>query len=158
MNILPTHGIRGTLHHLQFHLPHRRFAPRGIHARRAALLGIEAIAIADENSVAGDRARLVGIAGDRREIADRAEAMKDPIGPPKPAYLPDPPRADLDHIPRLIPAAWLHLREGLHLTALPRDRTGWARLCRLLSVGRLRAEKGQCILHLDDLLGHGGWS
>jgi hypothetical protein len=27
------------------------------------------------------------------EIADRAEAMKDPIGPPKPAHLPDPPRA-----------------------------------------------------------------
>jgi DNA polymerase III alpha subunit len=42
----------------------------------------------------------------------------------------------------------------LRITALPRDRTGWGSLCRVLSVGRLRAEKGECLLHLDDLLGH----
>ena len=69
---------------------------------------------------------------------------------------PDPPRARLDHVPRLLPAACLHLSEGLRLTALPRDRTGWASLCRMLSVGRLRAQKGNCILHIDDLLAHSG--
>lgn len=38
--------------------------------------------------------------------------------------------------------------------AYPRDRAGWGRLCRLLTVGNLRAEKGDCILRLDDLLAH----
>jgi DNA polymerase III alpha subunit len=124
------------------------------YARRAALLGIEAIAIADVNSVAGVVRAWSELRKIADEIADRAEAMKDPIGPPKPAHLPDPPRARLDHIPRLLPASCLHLSEGLRITALPRDRTGWGSLCRVLSVGRLRAEKGQCMLHLDDLLGH----
>jgi DNA-directed DNA polymerase III PolC len=124
------------------------------YARRASLLGVEAIAIADVNSVAGVVRAWSELQKIADEIADRAEAMKDPIGPPKPPHLPDPPRARLDHIPRLLPASCLHLSEGLRITALPRDRTGWGSLCRVLSVGRLRAEKGQCILHLDDLLGH----
>ena len=38
--------------------------------------------------------------------------------------------------------------------AYPRDRAGWGRLCRLLTLGNLRAEKGDCILRLDDLLAH----
>ncbi|MGA9004553.1 MAG: error-prone DNA polymerase, partial [Pseudolabrys sp.] len=38
--------------------------------------------------------------------------------------------------------------------AYPRNRAGWGRLCRLLTVGNLRAEKGDCILRLDDLLAH----
>jgi DNA-directed DNA polymerase III PolC len=124
------------------------------YARRAALLGIEAIAIADVNSVAGVVRAWSELRKIADEIADRAEAMKDPIGPPKPAHLPDPPRARIDHIPRLLPASCLHLSEGLRITTLPRDRTGWGSLCRVLSVGRLRAEKGHCLLHLDDLLAH----
>jgi DNA-directed DNA polymerase III PolC len=124
------------------------------YARRSALLGIEAIAIADVNSVAGVVRAWSELKKIGEEISDRAEAMKDPIGPPKPAHIPDPPRAMLDHIPRLLPASCLHLSEGLILTALPRDRTGWGSLCRVLSVGRLRAEKGECILHLDDLMAY----
>ncbi|MFW5655960.1 MAG: error-prone DNA polymerase, partial [Roseicyclus sp.] len=124
------------------------------YAARAALLGIEAIAIADVNSVAGVVRAWAELKSIAEEIADRAEAMRDPIGPPKPAHLPDPPRAPIDHVPRLLPGACLHLTEGLRITALPRDRTGWASLCRVLSVGRLRAEKGACLLHLDDLLAH----
>ncbi|KPQ17440.1 MAG: error-prone DNA polymerase DnaE2 [Rhodobacteraceae bacterium HLUCCO18] len=126
------------------------------YVRRAALLGIEAIAIADVNSVSGVVRAWSELKKIADEIADRAEAMRDPMGPPKPAHLPDPPRARLDHVPRLLPAACLHLSEGLRLTALPRDRTGWASLCRMLSVGRLRAQKGNCILHIDDLLAHSG--
>ena len=38
--------------------------------------------------------------------------------------------------------------------AYPRNRAGWGRLSRLLTVGNLRAEKGDCILRLDDLLAH----
>ncbi|UIJ71907.1 error-prone DNA polymerase [Aurantimonas sp. HBX-1] len=40
--------------------------------------------------------------------------------------------------------------------AYPRDRAGWGRLCRLLSRGNLRTEKGDCILTLPDLLEWGG--
>src|SRR6476661_8011308 len=36
----------------------------------------------------------------------------------------------------------------------PRNRAGWGRLTRLLTLGNLRAEKGKCTLHLDDLLSH----
>ncbi|MCB8837707.1 error-prone DNA polymerase [Aurantimonas sp. VKM B-3413] len=39
--------------------------------------------------------------------------------------------------------------------AYPRDRAGWGRLCRLLSLGNLRTEKGDCRLFLDDLLDWG---
>ncbi|WP_377298982.1 error-prone DNA polymerase [Rhizobium sp. SGZ-381] len=38
------------------------------------------------------------------------------------------------------------------LLAYPRNRKGWGHLCRLLSAGNLRAEKGECRLFLDDLL------
>ncbi|MEF2545967.1 error-prone DNA polymerase [Aurantimonas sp. E1-2-R+4] len=38
------------------------------------------------------------------------------------------------------------------ILAYPRDRAGWGRLCRLLSLGNLRTRKGDCVLHLSDLL------
>lgn len=121
---------------------------------RAGLFGLSAIAIADENSVAGivrawQKGREIA-----RQVAERraAEAAHGPIGPPRPAHIPPPPSADITCVPRLIPAAKLVLSCGLSVTALPRDRAAWGRLCRLLSRGRLRAEKGQCLLHLDDLI------
>jgi DNA-directed DNA polymerase III PolC len=95
---------------------------------RAQELGLPAIAIADLNSVAGIvRAHVAG-----REIA----------------------RVD-GHAPRLIPAALICLRDGFQVTVLPRDRAAWGRLCRLLSLGRLRAPKGDCDLGLADLLDWG---
>jgi DNA polymerase III alpha subunit len=137
---------------------------------RAALLGLPAIAIADENSVAG----IVRAHTHAREIARqvrlRAEAEADgPIGPPRrPGPAPGPPTAPSTttraarsagrspspgsrpsptvprprphpHRPRLIPAARIVLQDGFTVTALPRDRAAWGRLCRLISTGRLRA-------------------
>jgi DNA-directed DNA polymerase III PolC len=122
------------------------------YARRAALLGLEAIAIADVNSVAGVVRAWSELKKIREEIAEAEAARADPVGPPKPAHLPDPPRAPIDHVPRLLPAACLVLEDGMRLTALPRDRAGWASLCRILSAGRLRADKGDCLLDLDDIL------
>ncbi|WP_341863252.1 error-prone DNA polymerase [Gymnodinialimonas sp. 57CJ19] len=122
------------------------------YARRAAILGIDAIAIADENSVAGIVRAWSELQKIQAEIDDAKIAALDPIGPPKPAHIPAAPRANIDHVPRLLPASRLIFSEGLQITALPRDRAGWASLCRLLSTGRLRAEKGACILHLEDLL------
>jgi error-prone DNA polymerase len=40
------------------------------------------------------------------------------------------------------------------ILAYPRDRAGWGRLTRLLTVGNLRGKKGECILTLDDLIAH----
>ena len=122
------------------------------YARRAALLGLSAIAIADVNSVAGVVRAWSELRKIAEEIAEAEAARADPIGPPKPPHLPKPPRAPIDHVPRLLPAACLVLTDGMQLTALPRDRSGWASLCRILSAGRLRAEKGDCHLTLDDIL------
>ena len=38
------------------------------------------------------------------------------------------------------------------ILAYPTDRAAYGRLCRLLSEGKMRAPKGDCILMLDDLL------
>lgn len=40
------------------------------------------------------------------------------------------------------------------ILAYPQDRAAWAQLTRLLTLGKRRAEKGACTLHLDDLLAH----
>ncbi len=116
----------------------------------AALLGIEAIAIADENSVAG----IVRAHTEMKEIARaiRLREEAEPIGPPRPDHIPKPPSAAVTTLPRLIPAARIVLQDGFTATLMPHDRGAWGRLCRLLSAGRLRAEKGHCDLTLDDLL------
>jgi DNA-directed DNA polymerase III PolC len=118
--------------------------------RRAALLGLPAIAIADENSVAG----IVRAHTEAREIARelrlRAEAGE--MGPPRPDHIPKPASAEVEVAPRLISAARIVLTDGFAVTALPRDRAAWGRLCRLISAGRLRADKGDCALRLDDLI------
>ena len=56
---------------------------------------------------------------------------------------------------RYHPGARLVFADGTpDILAYPRDRPAWGRLCRLLTRGNLRAEKGDCILTLDDLLDH----
>ena len=59
------------------------------------------------------------------------------------------------NVPRLIPGARIVLDTGFSVTALPKTRKGWGNLCRLVSRGRLRAEKGHCLLHMDDLVEFG---
>jgi DNA-directed DNA polymerase III PolC len=120
---------------------------------QAARLGMDALAVADVNSVAGIVRAHVAARTMAAQVAERAgiEARDGPIGPPAPPGAP-PPSAHA--LPRLIPAATLDFAEGLRLTALPETRAGWANLCRLLTAGRLRAQKGDCILHLGDLDAH----
>jgi len=127
------------------------------HMDRAALAGLAAIAIADENSVAGivrahTRAREIA-----RVVAERRaqEKAHGPIGPPRPPGAPRAPGPDIANVPALIPAARLRLGDGLCVTALARDRAAWGRLSRLISRGRRRAPKGACALDLDDLLAWG---
>lgn len=92
---------------------------------RAAEMGMPALAIADENSVAG----IVRAHSHARELARDG-------GPQV----------------RLIPAARIVLTDGFTATALPRDRAAWGRLCRLLTDGRRRAAKGDCQLTACDLI------
>ena len=56
---------------------------------------------------------------------------------------------------RYHPGARLVFTDGTpDILAYPRNRAGWGRLTRLLTLGNLRAEKGACTLYLDDLLAH----
>ncbi len=53
------------------------------------------------------------------------------------------------------PGARLVFADGTpDILAYPRDRPGWGRLTRLLTIGNRKAKKGECILHLDDLIAH----
>ncbi len=54
-----------------------------------------------------------------------------------------------------IPASRLVFADGTpDVTCYPTDRQAWGRLCRLLSIGKSRAPKGECLLTLSDLLSH----
>ena len=116
---------------------------------RAAVLGLEAIAIADENSVAGIARAHVMAREIARQVKERQEweAGEGSVGPPAP----ESAVPEWANVPRLLPAAKLCFQEGITLTALPLDRAGWGSLCRILSKGRLAAPKGECHLRLDDL-------
>jgi len=54
---------------------------------------------------------------------------------------------------QLLVGARLDLADGPSLLCFPRNRQAYGRLCRLLTLGQLRADKGTCILHLDDVFG-----
>jgi error-prone DNA polymerase len=91
---------------------------------QAQSIGLAGIGLCDRNSVAG----VV-----RAHLARREQNL--PL-----AYHPGARLLFADDTPDVL--------------AYPRDRAAWGRLTRLLTVGNLRAEKGDCILHLDDLLAH----
>ena len=52
---------------------------------------------------------------------------------------------------RLLVGCRLDLQCGTSLLVYPTDRAAYGRLCRLLSEGKMRAPKGDCILTLSDL-------
>ena len=119
------------------------------YARRATELGLNAIAIADVNSVAG----IVRAYSELKTIAEeveeaRAYACGERQGASTLAH--DWPVDTV--VPRLLPACRIVTVEGLEATVLPMDRAGWGRLCRMITLGRRRVQKGDCHLELADLL------
>ncbi|MCJ2185020.1 error-prone DNA polymerase, partial [Novosphingobium sp. 1949] len=94
---------------------------------RAQHLGLAGIGIADRNSVAGVvRAHMAW-----REIGGLASGFRLAVG------------------------ARLVFADGTSdIIAYPATRHGWGRLTRLLTLGNRRARKGECQLHLTDLLDH----
>jgi len=96
------------------------------YVRAAALYGMPAIGIADRNTLAGI-VRAYDTVNELMEETGRA--------------------------PRLLVGSRLVFMDGTpDILAYPTDRAAYGRLCRLLSVGKARAAKGECILTLDDLL------
>jgi error-prone DNA polymerase len=99
--------------------------------RRAALLDMAGIGIADRNTVAG--------------VVRAHQALKDLKAEVGGAHL----------SLRLIVGARLVFADGTpDIVAYPRTRFGWGRLTRLLTLGNRKAKKGECILTLPDLIDH----
>ena len=101
---------------------------------QALALGLTGIGIADRNSVAGVVRAHVALKAVRTE-AEQAGTTLPPF--------------------RLIVGARLVFADGTpDIIAYPATRHGWGRLTRLLTLGNMRAVKGDCILSLDDLAAH----
>ena len=100
----------------------------------ALALGHCGIGIADKNSVAGVVRAHVAV----RELAEAAKEAETELPPFK-----------------LAVGARLVFADGTpDVIAYPAHRPGWGQLTRLLTTGNRRAEKGDCILHLSDLIEH----
>jgi len=97
---------------------------------RAIELGLAGLGLADRNSVAGVvRAHTAA----QEEDAHGNRTPKLPIAP----------------------GARLVFADGTpDILAYPQDRAAWGRLTRLLTVGKSRGDKAECILFFDDLLEH----
>ena len=96
---------------------------------RARELGLAGLGIADRNSVAG---------------AVRAYSAA------------KPEEGETPHGLKLVVGARLIFADGTpDILAFPQDRAAWGRLTRLLTVGKSRAEKADCVLFRDDLIEHG---
>ncbi|TFG37426.1 MAG: PHP domain-containing protein, partial [Candidatus Aminicenantes bacterium] len=149
--------------------------------QRAAELGLAAIAITDRNSLAGvvrAHVRLRELNREATQIKPRNITAQDartrirsqtridpssrlsedalrarfsqaePVA--KPVAAPDEP--EILSLPKLIIGTRLTFTDTpLEVIALAPDRTAYARLCRLLTLGKGRAQKGGCDLTLDDL-------
>ncbi|MBR0551995.1 error-prone DNA polymerase [Stakelama marina] len=102
--------------------------------RAAILLGHSGIGIADRNTVAGVVRAHAALRELREEVEEGGGAFPDF---------------------RLIVGARLAFADGTpDILAYPVTRLGWGRLTRLLTTGNLRAEKGDCILRIEDLIEH----
>ncbi len=55
---------------------------------------------------------------------------------------------------QLVVGARLDLTDGISLLAFPTDRAAYGRLARLLTLGKRRAAKGECLLTRRDVAGH----
>jgi error-prone DNA polymerase len=90
-----------------------------------------------------DRAKTLGLAGigiaDRNSVAGVVRAHQ----------------AAKEAGPKFAPGARLVFADDTpDILAYPQDRAAWGRLTRLLTLGKRRAEKGECLLYSDDLLAH----
>ncbi|MBV8837421.1 MAG: PHP domain-containing protein, partial [Alphaproteobacteria bacterium] len=104
------------------------------YVRQAIALGLAGIGIADRNSVAG----VVRAYGALRELDEFIAA-----------------ETGAESGLKLVVGARLCFADGTpDILAYPQNRNAWGRLTRLLTVGKSRAEKAECILYVEDLIEH----
>lgn len=123
---------------------------------RAAELGLEAIAITDRNSLAGVVRAYSTLESLKKDVKEALRirsthqvdsCSRQEVGLPQDLAVPD----DL-HLPKLIVGTRLVLRDcPVEWIALPTDREAYHRLSRLLTLGKRRAGKAECLLDLRDL-------
>ena len=113
---------------------------------QAALLKLSGFGIADRNSVAGvvkAHAHTKLLQAKYDDVIKENLVLRAQGKPAEPFLKPV----------RFQPGARLVFSDGTpDILAYPQNRKGWAHLCRLLSAGNLRGEKGVCILHESDLV------
>ncbi len=122
---------------------------------RAAELHLNAIAITDRNSLAGVVRAWTALRNLREKTSQtlriRSETKVDPSSRQEIAAR-ELPCGVLTRLPKLIVGTRLVLRDcPVEWLALPTDKAAWQRLSRLLTLGKRRAEKGECLLDLADL-------
>ncbi|MFN3670915.1 MAG: error-prone DNA polymerase, partial [Bosea sp. (in: a-proteobacteria)] len=133
----------------------------------ALLLGHAGIGLADRNTVAGVVRAFSALKELREDGLPAPEKLRDGSGPGEHVWIEHERVRDGSlgadeafqaHIKalardfRLITGSRLVFADGTpDIVAYPANRAGWGRLCRLLSQGNLRAQKGECTLHLADL-------
>lgn len=118
---------------------------------RAHALGLTALGIADRNSVAG----VVRAWKALKDAPDKArvQMLVDKKANGAPEVLTEAESAGCEMPLRLVTGARLVFADGTpDIIAYPETRFGWGRLTRLLTVGNLRAVKGDCILRFEDLV------
>jgi error-prone DNA polymerase len=104
------------------------------YVKQAVALGLAGIGIADRNSVAGV-VRAYSAAEELNELIGKTSANAARL--------------------KIAVGARLVFADGTaDILAYPRDRLSWGRLTQLLTVGKSRGEKGECVLFLADLLEH----
>jgi error-prone DNA polymerase len=105
--------------------------------KRAKILGLNGIGIADRNSVAG----VVRVHVVAKDLNETIRALNKEHG------------TNISEL-KIAVGARLVFDDGAtpDILAYPQDRVAWGRLTRLLSVGKLRGNKGECLLGLPDLL------
>ncbi|HEY5793613.1 MAG TPA: error-prone DNA polymerase [Bosea sp. (in: a-proteobacteria)] len=131
----------------------------------ALLLGHAGIGIADRNTVAGVVRAWSALRALREDGLPSPEKIREGGSPGEYIWIENPAFADLPFTQdqlramaeafRLAVGSRLVFADGTpDIVVYPANRQGWGRLCRLLSQGNLKegAGKGDCILHLDDLL------
>jgi error-prone DNA polymerase len=94
----------------------------------AAALKLHGIGIADRNSLAGVVRAHVFARENKQDIGDL----------------------------RVAPGARLVFSDGSpDILVYPQDRAAYGRLCRMLTIGNRRTNKGECLLTIEDLVDHG---
>ncbi|MEN8740141.1 MAG: error-prone DNA polymerase [Phaeobacter gallaeciensis] len=123
---------------------------------RAAELDLSAIAITDHNSLAGVVRAWSALKELKRETHEalqiRSHQQVDSSSRQELGHHDPVSRPLKKTLPKLIVGCRLILQDSpVEWIALPRNRAAYARLTRLLTLGKRRSEKGQCTLYLKDM-------